>query len=157
PDAIASALQAVALDPKNADALAFMSQAYLDAGQPATAEEKANQAIALDPNSAEAHFALGLFNYSSSYDFETALAEFQTAHDLAPNLPHIAINMAWTNFQLENYDTMESELQDVITTNPNNLDALFAIGRLQYQIYGDPNKAEDYLTRCTETDPSNAS
>ena len=156
PDAIASALQAVALDPKNADALAYMSQAYLDAGQPASAEEKANQAIAIDPNNAEAHYALGLFNYTSSYDFSTALTEFQAAHDLEPNLPHFAIKMAWTNFQLENYDTMLDELQQVVTVNPNNLDALYAIGRLQYQIYGDPNKAEDYLTRCTESDPRNS-
>jgi len=40
PEAVASALQALSIDPKNVDALAFMSQAYLDAGQPATAEEK---------------------------------------------------------------------------------------------------------------------
>ena len=153
PDAIASGLQALSLDPKNVDALAFMSQAYLDAGQPATAEEKANQAVAADPNNAEAHFALGLFNYSSSYDFQTALSEFQTAQQLAPNLPHIAIDLAWTNFQLQNYDVMLDELQQVLTNNPNNLDALYAIGRVQYQIEGDPNKAEDYLTRCTEADP----
>jgi len=61
--------------------------------------------------------------------------------------------MAWSNFQLENYDVMLDELQQVLTNNPNNLDALYAIGRVQYQIEGDPNKAEDYLTRCTEADP----
>ena len=133
-----------------------MAQTYLDAGQPASAEEKANQAIALDPNNAEAHYALGLFNYSSSYLFDTALTEFQTAHELEPNLPQMAIHMAWANWQLENYDLTEDELQQVITTNPNNLDALYAIGRLQYQIYGDPNKAEDFLTRCVESDPKNS-
>ncbi|MBI1257291.1 MAG: tetratricopeptide repeat protein [Chloroflexi bacterium] len=156
PDAIASALQALSLDSKNANAMAFMAQTYLDAGQPASAEEKANQAIALDPNNAEAHYALGLFNYSSSYLFDTALTEFQTANELAPNLPQMAIHMAWANWQLENYDLTEEELQQVITNNPNNLDALYAIGRLQYQIYGDPNKAEDFLSRCVESDPKNS-
>jgi tetratricopeptide (TPR) repeat protein len=156
PDAIASALQALSLNPKSADALAFMSQTYLDAGQPASAEEKANQAIALDPNNAEAHYALGLFNYSSSYDFNTALTEFQTAHDLAPNLPQMAVHMAWANWQLENYDLTLDDLEQVLTNNPNNLDALYAIGRLQYQIYGDPSKAEDFLSRCVESDPKNS-
>ena len=132
-----------------------MSQTYLDAGQPAQAEEKANQALEIDPDSAEAHYAHGRWNAESAFLDSAALADFQAAHDLAPNLPQVMIDMAWANWRSENYDVGADELDQVIETNPNNLDALFALGFFQYQVYGDPNKAEDYLTRCVQADPKN--
>ncbi len=155
PQAIASGLQALALDPKNARALAFMAETYLDADQPSAAQEKVTQALAADPNSAEAQYASGLVNYNSTYDFTAALKDFQTAHDTAPNLPQITVDLAWTNWQLQNYDQGVSELQSVIESNPGNLDALYALGFFEYQVYGDPNKAEDYLNRCVQADANN--
>ena len=156
-DAIASALQALALDPNNATALAFMAETYLDADQPAQAEEKANQALDVDPNNAEAHYALGRVEQESTYDFVAALDDYQTAHDLAPNLPQILVAMAWTNCGLQNYDQGLDQLEQVAETNPNNLDALYALGFFQYQVNGDQNKAADYLNRCIQVDPKNIS
>ncbi len=155
PDAIASALQALSIDPKNANALAFMAETYLDADKPAQAEEKANQAVNANPESAEALYARGLYYADSAYDDTSALQDFQAAHEIAPNLPQVMVEMAWADWRAENYDQGLEQLQQVVENNPNNLDALFAIGYFQYQVYGDPNKAEDYLTRCTEADPAN--
>ncbi len=155
--AIASGLQALSIDSNNATALAFMAQAYLAADQPGQAEEKANQALSIDPNNAEANYARGAIDYSSSFDFVSALDYYQTAHDLAPNLPQIMVEMAWTNWQLQNYDQGLDQLEQVAESNPNNLDALYALGFFQNQVYGDQNKAADYLNRCIQIDPSNIS
>ncbi len=154
-EAVASALQALVLDPKNANALAFMAETYLDADQPAQAEEKANQAVEADPNSAEAYYARGLWNALSNFDREAAIADFQTAHDLAPNLPQVLVDMAAANFGIGNPDLAIDELEQVIETNPDNLDALFNLGFIQYQSNGDAKKAEDYLNRCLQVDPKN--
>ena len=155
--AIASALQALSIDANNATALAFMSEAYLDADQPGQAEEKANQALGVDPNNAEANYALGRVEQESTYDFVAALDAYQTAHDLAPNLPQIMIAMAWTNWRLDNFDQGLDQLEQVTENNPNNLDALYALGFFQNQVYGDQNKAADYLNRCIQVDPNNIS
>ncbi len=155
PLAVASALQALALDSKNANALAFMAQAYLDAGQPASAEEKANLALQADPNNAEAHYVHGLWNEEANFSYQDALDDYQQAHDLAPNLPQITVEMAWTDWNLNNADAGLALLQQVSEANPNNLDALFALGYFEYQTYGAADKATDYLNRCLQVDTQN--
>lgn len=155
PEAIASALQALSIDPKSATAYAFMSETYLDANQPAQAEEKANQAVNANPDSAEAHFARGRFYAESAFLDDDALADYGTAHDLAPNMPQVLVELAWINWRAENYDVGLDQLEQVVENNPNNIDALYALGFFQYQVYGDPNKAEDYLTRCVQSAPKN--
>jgi tetratricopeptide (TPR) repeat protein len=155
PEAIASALQALSISPNNANALAFMSETYLDADQPAQAEEKANQAVNANPDSAEAHFARGRFYAESAFLDDEALADYGEAHDLAPNLPQVLVELAWINWRADNYDVGLDQLEQVVEKNPNHLDALFALGYFQYQVYGDPNKAEDYLTRCVQADARN--
>ncbi len=156
-EAIASGLQALSIDSKNANALAFMAQTYLAADQPGQAETRVDQALALDPDNAEANFARGSIDYSSNYDFVAALDAYQAAYALAPNLPQIMVEMAWTNWQLQNYDEGLDELEQVAESNPKNLDALYALGYFQYQVYGDPDKAADYLNRCVLVDPDNLS
>ena len=141
PEAVASALQALAINPKNATALAFMAEAYLDAGQPATAEEKANQALQADPNSAEAHYMHGLWNADSNFSDTDALDDFQTAHDLAPNLPQVAGSDGVGELASAKPRRGVRRTEQVIENNPNDLDALFALGYLQYQANGDAEQS----------------
>ncbi len=155
--AIASGLQALSLDPKHAPALAFMGEAYMDARQPALAEQRIDQAIETDPDSAEGYYARGLLNVNANFDYASANADFNTAHDLAPNLPNIMVDNAWALWSLTRYDEATELLETVVEVNPNNLDALYALGYFQYQVYGDPNKASDYLTRCLVSAPENIS
>ncbi len=154
-EAIASGLQALSLDADSATALAFLSEIYLDANQPALAEARANQAVEADPESAEAHFARGRWNRESSFINSAALEDFQAAHEIAPNLPQVMVEMAWLNWAESNFDLAIDQLEQVVEANPNNLDALFALGFIQYQAFGDPNKAQDYLNRCIQVDPQN--
>lgn len=157
PQAIASALQALSLDSDHAAALAFMGEAYLDAGQPALAGERIEQALTADPDNAEAHFMRGLWNIASNFDYSAARSDFDMAHNLAPNLPNIMVERAWADWSLQNYDVGLDTLEQVVEVNPNYLDALYALGYFQYQVYGDPNKASDYLNRCLAADPDNIS
>jgi len=151
--AIASALQALAINPASARAMAFMAEAYLDANQPGRASEMVRRALEVDPESFEAYYVSGLLNWESNFDFPAAYSDMQSAMELAPNLPYITIDMAWLEWNLENYDNGLVLLEQVIDTNPNNLDALFALGFYYYSVYGDPDRALDYLTRCTTVDP----
>jgi tetratricopeptide (TPR) repeat protein len=153
--AIASALQALAINPESARAMAFMAEAYLDANQPGRASEMVRRALEVDPDSFEAHYVSGLINWESNFDFSAAYSDMQTAMELAPNLPYITIDMAWLEWNLQNYDNGLVLLEQVIDANPTNLDALFALGFYYYSVYGDPDRALDYLTRCTTADPDN--
>jgi len=154
-EAIASALQALALEPGNATALAFMAETYLDADKPAEAEQKANQAVDANPDSAEAHFARGRWNAESNFDDAAALEDFQAAHDLAPNLPNVMVEMAVANLRDGNPDLAIDQLEQVVESNPNNLDALYSLGFIEFQTNGDADKAASYLNRCILADPVN--
>lgn len=153
--AVASARQALSINPNNTRAYAFMAEAYLDANQIGLARETIARALEIDPASPEALFVNGLIIRDADFDFATARDEFQRAYELAPNYPYIAVELAWSEWYLQNYEAAEDILQSVLEQNPQNLDALFAIGFLFYQAYGDPNQAFDYIERCLSAAPEN--
>lgn len=153
-EAIASALQALSIDPNSARALAFMAEAYLDADRPELAQETITRALELDPDSFEAHYVNGLILFSQFFWTEAQTA-LQTALDIAPNLPHIAIDLAWVELSLENYERAQELVQGVLERNPQNLDALFMMGYLSSYAFGERSQAMDYIDRCLEVDPEN--
>lgn len=153
-EAIASALQALSIDPNNARALAFMAEAYLDANRPELAQETVTRALDLDPDSFEAHYVNGLILFSQFFWIE-AQAAFQTALDIAPNLPYIAIDLAWVELSLENYERARELVQGVLERNPQNLDALFMMSYLSSYAFGERPQAMDYIDRCLQVDPEN--
>ncbi len=153
--AIASALQALSIDPTSARALAFMAEAYYDANLPARATETAARALEADPNSFEALYVSALLNWYVRIDWNAALADFEAAYDLAPNLPYISIDMAWMLYQFERYDDGLLLLEQVIDSNPNNLDALYALGFYYNAVYGDTQRALDYMSRCVAASSEN--
>ena len=156
-EAIASAMQALSLNPNNATAMAFQGQAYVDAGQPGLAEDAINRALSNDPDNFEAHYARGLWNLAANFDSFASHDDLEIAYDLAPNMPSIAVELAWAKWRIQDYDEGYALLEDVLELNANNLDALYAIGYMNYQVYNEPNKAEDYLSRCVQNDPDNLS
>ena len=157
PEAVASALQALSLDPNNATALAYMALAYSDAGMPSMAEQTLDRALEIDPENPAVFYVRGLWNLAANFDQAAYQADLQTAYELAPNLPHIAVELAWANWGLGAADVGLEQLEAVVEQNPNNLDALYALGFFWMQTYGDPNKARDYIERCVTADPANVS
>ena len=154
-EAIASALQSLSLNPENARAMAFMAEAYLDSNLPERASETVSRALDADPESFEAHYVNGLILRDSAFDFEGASESFQIAHDIAPNLPYIVVELAWTEVSLLNYERSQELLQEVLELNPQNLDALYAISWLNRAAFGDQEAAMEYIDRCVQVDPQN--
>jgi len=157
PEAIASALQALSLNPNNTTAMAYMALAYVDAGQPIMAEQTLNRALEISEEDPMVYFVRGLWNLQANYDQNAYLDDLETAYALAPNLPHIAVELAWAQWGLAQADVGVENLEAVIEQNPNNIDALYALGFFWLQTYGDPNKAKDYIDRCVAADPENVS
>jgi tetratricopeptide (TPR) repeat protein len=153
--AISSALQALSIDPTSARALAFMAEAYYDANQPARATETVARALEADPESFEALYVSALLNWYVRIDWNAALDDFEAAYERAPNLPYIAIDMAWMLYQFERYDDGLLLLEEVVDRNPNNLDALYALGFYYNAVYGDTARALDYMSRCVAADDTN--
>jgi tetratricopeptide (TPR) repeat protein len=153
-EAIASALQSLSLNPDNAAALAFMAEAYLDSNLPELAQETVSRALEANPESFEAHYVNGLILQAQSILDESQVA-FQTAYDIAPNLPYLSVDLAWSEMSLQNYERAQELLQDVLELNPQNLDALFAMSWLSGSAFGEPQQALEYIVRCTEMDPQN--
>jgi tetratricopeptide (TPR) repeat protein len=153
--AIASATQALSFNSANPRALAFMAEAYLDAGEIERAQTTIDRALETDPNSPEALFVNGLIVRDGLFDYATARDAFRAAYDLAPNLPYIGVELAWSEWYLQNYEVALEVLQGILETNPQNLDALFATGYVFFQAFGDPEQSLEYLNRCVTADPAN--
>src|SRR4029077_10162605 len=87
------AKRAVELDPNYAQAWFFValgeSQKYFypetNEAQLARARAAAQTTMRLAPDSADGPAALGVFSYYCLHDYDAALAQFQVAHERAPN------------------------------------------------------------------------
>ncbi|MBE2270276.1 MAG: tetratricopeptide repeat protein, partial [Anaerolinea sp.] len=99
-EAIASGLQALSLDPTNSSALAYMGLAYFRAGQPAQAEQAINRALDADPENPEVYYVRGLYNFEVNFLLDDYLEDMQQAFELAPNLPHITVELAWAYWNM---------------------------------------------------------
>jgi tetratricopeptide (TPR) repeat protein len=155
-EAIASALQALSLNPENARAIAFMAEAYLDSNLPERAEETINRALETDPESFEAYYVNGLI-LQARINLEESRDAFQTAFEIAPHLPYLAVDLAWSEVSLQNYDRAQELWLGVLELNPQNLDALFAMSWLSRSAYGEQDAAMEYIDRCVRIDPQNRS
>ncbi len=151
----ASALQALALAPDDPAALAFLAEAYRIGDKVNLALETAERAIEADPNRYEGYFVRAMVNYNNIGDFETARTDFTVARDLAPHMVYVSTEMAWIEWQFDNTDLSMEMLQEVVENNPQNLDALYALGFFSYQYYGNPDTAIEYLSRCVAADGAN--
>ncbi|MBE2181991.1 MAG: tetratricopeptide repeat protein [Anaerolineae bacterium] len=156
-EAIPSALQALWLSPNRANALAYMAEAYLDMDRPDLAQETVDRALTADPNSYEANYVNALIQWNVNYALDTAADSFEVASSEAPNLPYIAVDRAWFEWSLGNYEVAEDLLAGVLELNPTNLDALYAMGYLYYQAFGDRDQSLGYLERCLAADNDNIS
>ncbi len=152
-EAIASALHALELDPKSARATAFLAEAYQDDGDSDLAKTTIEKALDLDPNSFEALRVRGYIAQVAEFDVDSAKNYFQQAHEAAPNLPYISIDLASIDYSEQNYDDAISILNAVIENNPRNSKALFNLGVYYYSGEGNLAQAQEYFARCTDANP----
>ncbi|HTW77938.1 MAG TPA: winged helix-turn-helix domain-containing protein [Terracidiphilus sp.] len=127
--AIESFSNAVAIDPKYAEAYAQLADAYNLMGQyswmdPGTARSQAwaaaNQALSLDPSLAEAHAALGFSDWYYLWNLTAAEAEFRKAIALEPenvNAHHWYEQMLMTAGR---FNEAEEQLQAALDVDPRS-------------------------------------
>lgn len=152
-EAIASALRALEIDPKNARAMAFLAEAYKDSGQYELAQSTIEKALDAEPNNFEALRVRGLIAQEIEFDLEAARDYYQQAFNLAPNLPYLAMELAWSEYYAQELDTAIGVLNDIVETNPNNSRALFQLGFFYYNGEGNFSQAAEYLSRCVQANP----
>jgi len=154
-EGIASALQALNLDRESARATAYLAYAYFEANQIDRAETTVDRALELDPESPEAYFVRGYINHYSRFLLDDARDDYLTALQYAPNLLDVQINLSWLDWAVSNYEEARTRLLGLIELNPNNLDALYALGFVTYQSFGEPDQALELMERCVGLDPEN--
>lgn len=161
-EAIASTLHALELDPQNARAMAFLSEAYFSAGQTQRALTTAEQALEIDADSPEAYRARGLATWYGLFDIETALVDFRIGYDIARDtapatMIFLANDISDIEYSRQNYDEAIAILEGVLEVNPQNTQALFRMGRVYYSGLGDPSQAAGFLARCIDFNPQSIS
>lgn len=163
-EAIASALRALEIDPNNASAMAFLAQAYYNLGEYDLATSTSDRALEIDAENFEALNVRGVIAQGVEFDLLAARDYYQQAHDIAPNLPYLAIDLANIIYGIgvnSNDDATSKQgladaislLSDVIEVNPNNAPALYWLGYLYFRGEGNFSQAAEVLRRCLDSNP----
>lgn len=139
-----------------ARAQAFLAEAYYDMELYDRALSTVNQALETDPNSYEAYRNRALIVQSTQFDFAAAQSDLEIAHDLAPHLPYITIDLALI-LAREDVDASLAVLNELVELNPQNPRVLYLLGSIYLNRVGDLASAADYLSRCVEVDPESIS
>ena len=151
--AISSALQALFLDEEHTEARAFLAEAYADLGQTDRAFALIEQALAQDGENAEALRVHGQLLAEASFDFLAAQVELERAYDRAPHLPSFALALAINQIRLNEHEDALSTLLELLDRNPSHSGALYWLGFIHNSVFGNPERANEYLTRCVEVAP----
>ena len=150
--------EAVRQDPTSALAHAGVAYGYANivhSPSPAPVEEphlKAKQAaeaaLRLDPDLAEAHMALGMYQYMYEWDFEAAEKSFKTAIELSPSLTLAHYTLAWAYEALGPDYEEESLAAGRRTVELSPLSA-YMVGALAWQ-YADACRYDEALDLARE-------
>lgn len=152
--AIPGALHALFLDDDNAEARAYLAEAYADLGQLERAFVMVEEALARDAENAPALKASGRLHAEANFDLQAAQAELERAYDRAPNLPTYALALAVNQIRLERHEDALGTLLEILDRNPSHGIALYWLGYIHHSVYGDPERASEYLSRCVEVAPA---
>ncbi len=153
-EAISSALQALFLDEANIEARVYLAEAYAALGQTDRAFALLEQSLAQDGENAEALRLYGELLAEVIFDFSAAQTELERAYDRAPHLPSFALALAANQIRIERHEDALNTLLELLDRNPGHSGALFWLGFIFNSVYGNPERANEYLTRCVEVAPA---
>jgi TolB-like protein len=131
------ARRAVELDPNYAQAWCLLtigeSQKYFypetNEAQLARARTAAETAMRLAPASAEGPAAMGIFSYYCLHDYDAALAQFQVAHERAPNDANMLLSIGLVKRRQGHVEDSIAVQQEAARLDPLNEDVWTNIGR----------------------------
>jgi tetratricopeptide (TPR) repeat protein len=153
PAAAAEAEQALAIDPADARAMQLRYDAYRRAGNAAKAKEaeKALRELGGAGDAAARIFNEGAEAYNAG-DLSTAIANFQQAADLDPNLVQARLVLAKIYLNQGSLSEALAKAEEVVALQPDNGDAL----RIAYDSarrLGDAERAATALDGLAVSDP----
>lgn len=151
--AISSALYALYLDEEHTEARAYLAQAYAALGQTDRAFALIEQALAQDGENAEVLRVHGQLIAEVRYDFPAAQAELERAYDRASHLPSFALDLAINQIRINEHEDALGTLLELLDRNPGHSGALYWLGFIHNNVFGNPERANEYLTRCVEVAP----
>jgi tetratricopeptide (TPR) repeat protein len=151
---------AIAINPNNAAAYAYLSEVYLDmvqAGQ-GTLDTSQNaiyyskKAVEMAPSAIETHRARGLvLSYTGNYD--EAITEFQAAIAINPNIASLHLELGSNYSASLDYDKAITEYTTANALNPKDPQPETLISKT-YLINGEYSKAVQYAEASLQDDPS---
>jgi len=140
-EAIRAYTQAIALDPRNAEAYISMGDAYMRAGKVKEGFAAYQQAIRVAPWNADAHYSLGAA-YNDMAQFGDAFKPFVQAIRLDPEYAEAYFGIGFAYQWLQNYKDALGYLKQAIRLKPDYPEAHLSLG-LTYLGLHDAKAAEE--------------
>lgn len=147
-EAVVAAFKSIEIDPEYAPARAYLAEAYVDLGRWTQAREQAELAIALDPFNVDARRN---YAYLLEFvgDYEGAIAQYEQALTISPNLLHLQYGLARNHRAAGNPEQAISAFTAIIERNPEDPEPWLEIGKTYFEMRED-NAAEDNFRQAIE-------
>jgi tetratricopeptide (TPR) repeat protein len=145
---------AIELDPKYAEAYAYLSEVYADVGNWGAARNYAQQAIDLNYQSVDAHRNQG-YAYEMQGRSSKAVEAYENAIFLAPKLAPLYVSAGRNYRALGKYTQAVDRFERVIRLDPASPVGYDQLG-WTYYTKGDYNRAVESLEQATTVDPEYA-
>ena len=144
----------LSLDSRNDRAYVGMAQMNLARKDTVSALENLNRGIALSKHNASAYVMRSEIYTRSHHDFESALADMDSAILLEPRYAGYFINRAYMKYNLDDYFGAMADYDYAIGLDPSSQEAHFNRGLLRAEV-GDNNKAISDFDFVLQSNPSN--
>ena len=142
------------LDRRHDRAYIGLAQMNLARKDTVTALDNLNHGIALSKNNASAYVMRAEINTRYRHDFESALADMDSAILLEPRYAGYFINRAYMKYNLDDYFGAMADYDYAIGLDPSSQEAHFNRGLLRAEV-GDNNKAISDFNFVLKSNPSN--
>ncbi|MFN2271861.1 MAG: tetratricopeptide repeat protein [Anaerolineae bacterium] len=150
-EAIDACKRAIDLDPTYARAYAYLAEAYTDAVRWYEAREAADLAVQLDNHDEDVHRNYG-YMLEFQGDYVGAIAAYERALEIHPNLAYIHISIGRNYRALGDYEAAARSFQRATEIDPSDAEALDQLGWTYYGLE-EYEQAETYLKKAIEADP----
>ena len=142
------------LDRRNDRAYIGLAQMNLARKDTVAALDNLNHGIALSKNNANAYVMRAEIASRTRHDFESALADMDSAILLEPRYAGYFINRAYMKYNLDDYFGAMADYDYAIGLDPTSQEAHFNRGLLRAEV-GDNNKAISDFSFVLKSNPSN--
>jgi len=143
--------KALAINPKNSDALVMLSEILSSTGREQEAKTILNQVVKEDPTHPGAYFVKGMVLVKEGRENE-AIQQFRTAVDLQPNNPYTLFQLGQLLMKKGQYDQALDNFEAAVATNQASQEVYANIG-LVYARTGRYQDAIAEWEKAIEMDP----